>query len=82
MSKLWQGAARLERVTLLFPLGTRLAAALALLMLGMGLELVGCCLGGTSSNVVALTARAEVDPSVVITTLSTLAVLLRQPQPV
>ena len=82
MCKRLEGAAGLERFTLLFPLYTRLAAALALLMLGMGLELVGCCLAGTSSNVVALTARADVALSVVMTTLSTLAVLLRQPQPV
>ena len=62
VSKRLEGAARLERFTLLFPLCTRLAAALVLLMLGMGLEQVGCCPGGTSSNVVALTARADVAP--------------------
>jgi BASS family bile acid:Na+ symporter len=141
-------AAVLERFTLLFPLWTLLAAALALLfpwlftwmqgplivlalalvMLGMGLELeladfqrvlrrpgppalgvaaqylvmpalaalvavllrlspplavglilVGCCPGGTASNVVTLIARADVALSVVMTTLSTLAAVLLTP---
>lgn len=141
-------AAPLERFTLLFPLWTLLAAALALpspwlftwlqgplivlalalVMLGMGLELeladfqrvlrhpgppalgvaaqflvmpalaalvaallrlppplavglilVGCCPGGTASNVVTLIARADVALSVVMTTLSTLAAVLLTP---
>jgi len=45
--------------------------------LAVGLVLVGCCPGGTASNVVALIARADVALSVVMTTVSTvLAVVL------
>ena len=45
--------------------------------LAVGLILVGCCPGGTASNVVALIARADVALSVVMTSLSTgLAVVL------
>ncbi|NDD44401.1 sodium dependent transporter [Synechococcus sp. BS56D] len=39
--------------------------------LAVGLILVGCCPGGTASNVVALIARADVALSVVMTSLST-----------
>ena len=59
-----------------------LAAGLALLLqlpapLAVGLILVGCCPGGTASNVVALIARADVALSVVMTMVSTsLAVVL------
>ena len=59
-----------------------LAAALAAVLglpapLAVGLILVGCCPGGTASNVVALIARADVALSVVITMVSTsLAVVL------
>lgn len=59
-----------------------LAAGLALVLrlpapLAVGLILVGCCPGGTASNVVALIARADVALSVVMTMVSTsLAVVL------
>ena len=59
-----------------------LAAALAAVLglpapLAVGLILVGCCPGGTASNVVALIARADVALSVVMTMVSTsLAVVL------
>jgi len=53
-----------------------LAAGLALVLrlpapLAVGLILVGCCPGGTASNVVALIARADVALSVVMTMVST-----------
>ena len=53
-----------------------LAAALAMLLklpapLAVGLILVGCCPGGTASNVVALIAKADVALSVVMTMIST-----------
>ncbi|WP_231598009.1 bile acid:sodium symporter family protein [Synechococcus sp. CBW1002] len=47
--------------------GLRLEPALA-----VGLILVGCCPGGTASNVVTLIGRGDVALSVVMTTLSTL----------
>ncbi|MGB1416406.1 MAG: bile acid:sodium symporter family protein [Synechococcus sp.] len=59
-----------------------LAAGLALVLrlpapLAVGLILVGCCPGGTASNVVALIARADVALSVVMTMVSTsMAVVL------
>ncbi len=45
----------------------------------MGLILVGCCPGGTVSNVVTLIARADVALSVMMATLSTLAAVLLIP---
>jgi BASS family bile acid:Na+ symporter len=47
--------------------------------LAVGLILVGCCPGGTASNVVSLIARADVALSVVMTTISTLAAVLLTP---
>ena len=47
--------------------------------LAVGLILVGCCPGGTASNVVCLIARADVALSVVMTTVSTLAAVLLTP---
>lgn len=47
--------------------------------LAVGLILVGCCPGGTASNVVNLIARADVALSVVMTTVSTLAAVLLTP---
>nr|WP_228009064.1 bile acid:sodium symporter family protein [Cyanobium sp. LEGE 06113] len=47
--------------------------------LAVGLILVGCCPGGTASNVVALIARADVALSVVMTTVSTLLAVLLTP---
>jgi bile acid:Na+ symporter, BASS family len=47
--------------------------------LAVGLILVGCCPGGTASNVVTLIARADVALSVVMTTMSTLAAVLLTP---
>ena len=62
-----------------------LAATLAWVLqlsppLAVGLILVGCCPGGTASNVVALIARADVALSVVMTTLSTLAAVVLTPR--
>ena len=62
-----------------------LAAAIAAVLrlpapLAVGLILVGCCPGGTASNVVALIARADVALSVVMTSLSTLAAVLFTPR--
>ena len=62
-----------------------LAAAVAALLrlpapLAVGLILVGCCPGGTASNVVALIARADVALSVVMTSLSTLAAVVFTPR--
>ena len=55
-------------------LAALIAAALRLPSpLAVGLILVGCCPGGTASNVVALIARADVALSVVMTSISTLA---------
>lgn len=47
--------------------------------LAVGLILVGCCPGGTASNVVALIARADVALSVVMTSLSTLLAVVVTP---
>ena len=62
-----------------------LAAAIAALLrlpapLAVGLILVGCCPGGTASNVVAMIARADVALSVVMTSLSTLAAVVFTPR--
>ena len=62
-----------------------LAATLAWLLqlsppLAVGLILVGCCPGGTASNVVALIARADVALSVVMTTVSTVAAVVMTPR--
>ena len=48
--------------------------------LAVGLILVGCCPGGTASNVVALIGRADVALSVVMTTISTLAAVVLTPR--
>ncbi|MEO1003485.1 MAG: bile acid:sodium symporter family protein [Cyanobacteria bacterium J06638_7] len=58
----------------LVALGLRLEPPLA-----VGLILVGCCPGGTASNVVSLIARADVALSVVMTTASTLAAVVLTP---
>jgi len=47
--------------------------------LAVGLILVGCCPGGTASNVVTLIARADVALSVVMTTASTLLAVVLTP---
>jgi len=47
--------------------------------LAVGLILVGCCPGGTASNVVSLIARGDVALSVVMTSVSTLAAVLLTP---
>lgn len=47
--------------------------------LAVGLILVGCCPGGTASNVVALIARADVALSVVMTTVSTMLAVVLTP---
>lgn len=47
--------------------------------LAVGLILVGCCPGGTASNVVALIARADVALSVVMTSISTLLAVVLTP---
>ena len=62
-----------------------LAALLALVLqleapLAVGLILVGCCPGGTASNVVALIGRADVALSVVMTTCSTIAAVVLTPR--
>lgn len=41
-------------------------------MIGVGVILVGCCLGGTSSNVITFLAKGDVALSVSITSISTL----------
>ena len=48
--------------------------------LAVGLILVGCCPGGTASNVVALIGRGDVALSVVMTTISTLAAVVLTPR--
>ena len=48
--------------------------------MAVGLILVGCCPGGTASNVVALIGRADVALSVVMTTVSTLVAVVLTPQ--
>lgn len=45
----------------------------------VGLILVGCCPGGTASNVVSFIARADVALSVTMTTCSTLAAVILTP---
>jgi len=47
--------------------------------LAVGVILVGCCPGGTASNVVCYIARANVALSVVLTTLSTFAAIVMTP---
>lgn len=66
---------------LVMPALAALVAALLRLPppLAVGLILVGCCPGGTASNVVTLIARADVALSVVMTTFSTLAAVLLTP---
>ena len=61
-------------------LAAGIAAALNLSTpLAVGLILVGCCPGGTASNVVALIGRADVALSVVMTTISTVAAVVLTP---
>jgi BASS family bile acid:Na+ symporter len=56
------------------------ARALALpTPLAVGLILVGCCPGGTASNVVTYLARANVPLSILMTTCSTLAAVVMTP---
>lgn len=47
--------------------------------LAMGLIIVGCCPGGTASNVVAYLARADVSLSVTMTAVSTLLAVVLTP---
>ena len=62
-------------------LAAGIAAALHLpAPLAVGLILVGCCPGGTASNVVALIGRGDVALSVVMTTVSTLAAVVLTPR--
>lgn len=62
-------------------LAAGIAAALHLpAPLAVGLILVGCCPGGTASNVVALIGRGDVALSVVMTTISTLAAVVLTPR--
>lgn len=61
-------------------LGWSAAHAMALPpALAVGVILVGCCPGGTASNVVCYLARANVALSVVMTTCSTFAAVLMTP---
>ena len=62
-----------------------LAAAIAVLLqlpapLAVGLILVGCCPGGTASNVVTLIAKGDVALSVVMTSISTVAAVVLTPR--
>ena len=62
-------------------LAAGIAAALHLpAPLAVGLILVGCCPGGTASNVVALIGCGDVALSVVMTTISTLAAVVLTPR--
>ena len=47
--------------------------------LAIGLIIVGCCPGGTASNVIAFIARANVALSVTLTTISTLGGIIVKP---
>lgn len=47
--------------------------------LAVGLILVGCCPGGTASNVIAFIARANVALSVILTSVSTLGGIIVKP---
>jgi len=66
---------------LVMPLaGWVLAAMLALpVPLAVGLILVGCCPGGTASNVICYLARGDVALSITLTALSTLCAVLLTP---
>ena len=62
-----------------------LAAAIAVTLqlpapLAVGLILVGCCPGGTASNVVTLIAKGDVALSVVMTSISTVAAVVLTPR--
>ena len=62
-----------------------LAAAIAVILrlpapLAVGLILVGCCPGGTASNVVTLIAKGDVALSVVMTSISTMAAVVLTPR--
>ncbi len=62
-----------------------LAAAIAVILrlpapLAVGLILVGCCPGGTASNVVTLIAKGDVALSVVMTSISTVAAVVLTPR--
>ena len=62
-----------------------LAAAIAMVLqlptpLAVGLILVGCCPGGTASNVVTLIAKGDVALSVVMTSISTVAAVVLTPR--
>lgn len=47
--------------------------------LAVGLIIVGCCPGGTASNVIAYLARGNVALSIIMTTVSTLAAVIATP---
>lgn len=47
--------------------------------LAIGLMLVGCCPGGTASNLVSMIAKADVALSVMMTTASTIAAIVMTP---
>ena len=62
-----------------------LATAIAVMLrlpapLAVGLILVGCCPGGTASNVVTLIAKGDVALSVVMTSVSTVAAVVLTPR--
>ena len=72
-------------VTAQFLVMPSLAAAIAVLLqlpapLAVGLILVGCCPGGTASNVVTLIAKGDVALSVVMTSISTVAAVVLTPR--
>jgi len=61
-------------------LGWAVASALSLeAPLAVGLILVGCCPGGTASNVVTFLARGDVALSILMTSASTLAAVVMTP---
>jgi BASS family bile acid:Na+ symporter len=66
---------------LLMPLAAWLLAGLLALPLplGIGLILVGCCPGGTASNVICYLARGDVALSITLTAVSTLLAVLVTP---
>jgi BASS family bile acid:Na+ symporter len=66
---------------LLMPLAAWLLAAVFGLpaLVGVGLILVGCCPGGTASNVICYLARGDVALSITLTAVSTLLAVLATP---
>lgn len=70
----------IAQFTIMPTLGWAVATALTLdTPFAVGLILVGCCPGGTASNVVTFLARANVALSVIMTMLSTFAAVLLTP---